>query len=143
MSICITQINTQDVRYKAVLALREKVLRLPLGLELSALDTQDDENQFIIIATKENTLVACVLLQPFNTTVKLRQMAVDSAFQKIGIGALLLMEAEKVALSKGFNDIILHARVHAMDFYKKAGYSTEGTVFNDLGIAHIKMKKTL
>jgi predicted GNAT family N-acyltransferase len=39
--------------------------------------------------------------------------------------------------------MVLHARIGAEDFYAKQGYRTEGSIFDENTIPHIKMTKLL
>jgi predicted GNAT family N-acyltransferase len=74
-------------------------------------------------------------------SVKLRQMAVNEAWQRKGIGQLLVKEAEKYSWQQGYHKIVLHARRHASGFYLKTGYTITGDVFTEVNIPHIMMEK--
>ena len=131
--------------YRQTLDLRQKILREPLGLELSKKDkARDPENIILGVFSKENALVACVYLQPVDRLqIQLRQMAVDTAFQNRGIGRELLSFAEEKARSGSYRKIVLHARKVAVGFYKKSGYKIAGDVFEEVGIPHYSMYKVL
>jgi predicted GNAT family N-acyltransferase len=137
-------ITTTHPLYQQVIDLRQRVLRLPLGLDIRNDDLEADEDQIIFIAEENNIVKGCVLLQQYDAeTFKLRQMAVDTAEQGKGIGAELVSAADIYAVNMGKSKIILHARDTAIPFYEKLGYEVTGDVFLEVGIPHHKMEKML
>jgi GNAT superfamily N-acetyltransferase len=61
---------------------------------------------------------------------QLRGMASAKTAQGKGYGKLLLKEAELQLEQRGINVIWCNARIVALDFYKKLGYKTTGSVFD-------------
>jgi predicted GNAT family N-acyltransferase len=51
--------------------------------------------------------------------------------------------SEEVARQRGFDRIVLHARDTAVAFYLRLGYQLEGEPFEEVGILHRRMAKTL
>lgn len=132
--------------YMQMIRLREKILRIPLGLRFTADELATEEKDFHLAALQAatNSIVACCVLSPLDhQTAKLRQMAVDTAFQRQHVGTALLAFAEQVAWEKGFRIVVLHARMHAVGFYQKQGYRVVSTVFTEVTIPHVQMKKHL
>ena len=74
---------------------------------------------------------------------KMRQVAVDAQYQSKGVGSFLVAYSESYSVTIGFKKIELHARDTAINFYKKAGYETEGPIFKEVGIDHLFMYKNL
>ncbi len=137
-------IDTSHPEYKEVLRLRNKLLRQPLGLQLTEEDTIHDERETIIIATFNRKVIGSVQLRPLERkTLKLRQMLVDFPFQRQGIGRKLLAFAEQTAQGQGYTTIVLHARQYARPFYEKSGYRSISGTFNEVGIPHVKMIKKM
>ena len=68
-------------------------------------------------------------------------MAVDESLQGNGIGKKLVLFAENLSKSKGFQEIEMIARMSALDFYKKLGYKTEGDEFEEVTVRSINMIK--
>lgn len=130
--------------YRRELALRNEVLRRPLGLVLSAADTEDEENQIHIGLFKDNELAGCVILaktaEPH--TARLRQLAVYEKF-KGGTGKALVLFFEKYAARQGYTKIIFHARTAVREFYEKLGFHVKGNEFIEKTIPHIEMEKEL
>lgn len=144
MAININIISIHDGAYSQVFALRDEVLRKPLGLSLKDEDLSDDAKDIILIAEEDTIVVGCVMLHPIsNEIIKLRQMAVYNEHQGKGIGKQLVTIAEEVARNNGYTTIVLHARVHAVGFYEKMGYTITSTVFTEVGIPHQIMKKNI
>jgi predicted GNAT family N-acyltransferase len=50
---------------------------------------------------------------------------------------------EKNLLGKGFQKIILHARIQVFEFYIRLGYTPVGEPFQEVGIPHQRMQKTI
>lgn len=131
--------------YKKVYDLREEVLRKPIGLSLKDEDLSGDDLDKIVIAESGPDLLGCVMIHPTHdsSVLKLRQMAVVPAHQKNGIGKILISVAEDECRRAGATRIILHARITAEGFYKKLGYATASDIFNEVGIPHVVMEKSL
>ncbi|MGB7539141.1 MAG: GNAT family N-acetyltransferase [Anaerolineales bacterium] len=138
-------ITTADPEYEAEKDLRNRVLRLPLGLALSDADIFGEDQQTHLVALDETgTVVGCVLLVfPGDGTAHIRQMAVDEIYRGRGVGAGLIAFAEKTAHEMGIRKINMHARVVARGFYERLGYRAVSDVFIEVTIPHIGMEKTL
>lgn len=130
--------------YLAMVALREKILRKPLGLRFSDDDLHRDLNDLLIGCFHEDVLIACCILSPLtNGSVRLRQMAVDDTAQGKGIGSRVLAFAETIARENGFTELLLHARETAVSFYSRQGYISRGAPFEEVSIPHREMFKRL
>jgi predicted GNAT family N-acyltransferase len=138
-------ITVKDPEYAAEKDLRNRALRLPLGLVLSAADISGEEDQTHLIALDgAGRLVACVLMiLPGDGTASIRQMAVEEAARGRGIGAGLIDFTERTARARGIHKIALHARVYARGFYERLGYRALGEEFTEVTIPHIAMEKML
>ncbi len=140
--ISFRAITPHDKEYEAVFALREEILRKPLGLSLHDEDLGNEVNEYILVAEDNNVIVACLILTPHNEEmVQLRQMAVAEHKQGKNIGRQLVGYAEQFAWGKGYQQIILHARMVAKGFYEKLGYTQQGGIFTEVNIPHVEMVK--
>lgn len=138
------QFSVIDNIYQDSLKLREEHLRIPFGLKLSQNDTLNDSEQFHYGICDDAILVASVSIKIIDfENVQLRQMAVSQKYQGKYIGAKLISLTEKELKDKGYKRITMDARVSAMNFYNKQGYSPEGKIYDHIGIDHIKMKKRI
>ena len=141
----VRRIDFGSADYAATLQLREAVLRAPLGLTLSAQDLRGEDTQWHFgLFDAAGALLACVVAVPVAPGVfKLRQMAVRADTQGQGLGSRLLAEVETRLQEQGATQLLLHARVSAEPFYARQGYRAESEVFEEVGIPHRRMGKTL
>lgn len=144
MDIELSVIDYESPLYVDVLNLRQDILRRPIGLNLFDEDLSEDRDQYIIVAVHEQQVVACLMLKILDKdSVKLRQMAVVKPLQGKGIGATVVNYAENFCVLNEYSMIELHARQEAMRFYEKLGYSIDGEAFEEVGIPHFRLTKTL
>ena len=124
--------------YDQALALRDRLLRKPLGLSLYDEDLSDEKNNYHLGIFRGPELAAVLVLIPKDsTTLQMRQVAVDTALQRQHLGARL------IAFAESFTRIVLNARQTAEAFYHKQGYTSVGEPFVELGIGHVRMEKGL
>jgi predicted GNAT family N-acyltransferase len=76
-------------------------------------------------------------------TRQLGRMAVLPKYRGLGIGTALLVELENVARTHQFDHIFLHAQIQALPFYERQGYASQGAPFDEAGIPHLLMTKSL
>ena len=67
------------------------------------------------------------------------RMAILNNSRGAGIGLAILKQLTKRAVSDGFSEIRLSAQTHAIPFYERLGYKTEGSEYDDCNIQHINM----
>ena len=104
--------------YELACALREEVLRAPLGLSLQAEDLLQEQQRHLGLFKPYGKLAACVIAVPLSTVeAKIRQMAVSPSRQRQGLGQRIMHELEKHLQTRGFRHVVLHARVAAVEFY--------------------------
>lgn len=129
--------------YQQACALRNAVLRQPLGLNLYNEDLQQEKDQSHFgLFDHDNQLIACVIaVHHGNGKAKLRQMAVKAGYEGRGIGSRLLRALEARLARQGVVRLSLHARISAAGFYEKLGYVRSGAPFVEVGIPHILMEK--
>lgn len=142
--MALLSITTTHPLYQQVLDLRNRVLRLPLGMTLSEADIAGEDQQSIIVYVHQNQVCGCVFLKVQEEgLMKMRQLAVEHQMQGKGIGRALVEFAESLTLQQQISTMVLHARKTALDFYLKLGYTALGNEFTEVGIPHFKMKKDL
>lgn len=92
-------------------------------LEESKLDASDlkQANIRLFSMTENNKLVGVGGLEIFNDQALLRSVAVDTAYQKQGLGALLVRRIEKAAKELGLSALYLLTNT-AADFFKAQNY---------------------
>ena len=131
--------------YAKAVNLRDKILRKPLGMHFTQEQLEKEKDYFHIGLLDENEKMISVLyLMPVDEkTIQLKQMAVDNDVQKNGFGRLLVEYALIFSALKGFEQMILHARIEAVGFYEKLNFQIIGDKFLEIGIEHYKMIKKI
>lgn len=71
------------------------------------------------------------------------QVAVDSKYQREGVGREMVKYAEKRAREAGYSRIVMHAMLSVVHFYEKLGYRQGGDIFEENGITFARMVKDL
>ena len=74
---------------------------------------------------------------------RIGRMAVLRAWRRKGVGAQILDALEAAAKKQGAGHILLHAQTYVRHFYEARGYVAEGAPFMEVGIEHLKMRKSL
>ena len=137
-------INVGTEEYSKELALRDAVLRRPLGLSICGDDLSAEYRDVHIGAFRGNVLAGVLVLTRVDeTTLKMRQVCVAEPYRGRHAGAALVASAEVYARGHGCTRIVLHARRQAAAFYEKLGYRKCGAEFIEVGIPHYAMYKSL
>jgi predicted GNAT family N-acyltransferase len=74
---------------------------------------------------------------------KIGRMAVMHGWRGRGVGAAMLARLIDIARSKGYPAIELHAQMNAEAFYRRHGFEAYGEPFEEAGIDHVHMRRTL
>jgi predicted GNAT family N-acyltransferase len=76
-------------------------------------------------------------------TASIGRMAADASVRGRGHGAAVLAELHRQAVLRGATEVELHAQVGARRFYERAGYTAVGEEYEEAGIRHVTMRRTL
>ncbi len=143
-TLCCRPVTHGSSEYEATVALRDEVLRKPLGLKFTPEQLTAESSAYHLACYRGSELVACLVLVPGdNETIKMRQVAVAPHAQGQGIGRVLVAFAERFAREHGFREMTLHARETAVPFYEKLGYERVGDRFEEVTLPHWAMRKEL
>ena len=74
---------------------------------------------------------------------KIGRMASKRVLRGSQLGRQVLNALVSKAKARGDQEVILHAQRSAAGFYAKSGFAERGSPFDEVGIAHIEMFKTL
>jgi predicted GNAT family N-acyltransferase len=138
-------IRFSQASLEAILGLRHRILRTGLPLTTAEFDGDHDPGTLHFAATVGNEAISCLSLYASqwngSRAWQLRGMATDAALQGQGIGRQLLDYAAGEALTLQSSwPIWCNARVSAMGFYKKAGWTVESEQFEIEGVGpHVRM----
>ena len=145
MNEIIFKTPTNQKEFKEYDLFRWKILRKPIGKNISSLKDKFEKSAFHLIGIKEEEIVACGRLH-FNNKdeAQVRYMAVAQNLQGIGIVKEILRLLEKNAKKNNAKKIVLNARDHAIDFYKVSGYTIVKKYYgSDTDIPHTTMEKNI
>src|SRR5260221_13592949 len=128
--MALRMIDHGTKEYQQMVNLRNEILRKPLGLTFDREELEKEKEDILMGAFEDDRLLGCCLLSRVDAiTVRLRQMAVPNNMQGKGVGRALMIFAENIARDLGYKRLVMHARVTALGFYEKLGYSTNGKEF--------------
>lgn len=146
MSFYFAPVIFATPQYDQLVALRDHVLRKPLGLVFTV-DQLSEEyflNHFGCWQESTGDLVGTLLMTHIdNKTTKMRQVAVAPCFRGRGIGSYMVSKVEYWCRSHNYKMITLAARNTAVPFYQRLNYEIKGEPFNEVGIPHRTMVKKL
>jgi YbgC/YbaW family acyl-CoA thioester hydrolase len=115
--------------------------RIPADLEW------DDADATAVHAVAYNRLEQAVgtgrLLQHAPGVARIGRMAVHRAIRGAGVGEGLLQALLEAAARRGDREVVLHAQRTAEAFYAGLGFTPQGKPFDEAGIAHIEMTRTI
>ena len=119
------------------------MLRNPMGMMTTVEEIEAEKDLIHIAGFEGGWLCATCLLVPERSAVRMKRVAVHPALQSTGIGTAMLRFCEALARDRGIRELYAHARETAVRFYQNAGYTTEGDYFNEIGIPHIVVRRSL
>lgn len=73
----------------------------------------------------------------------LGRLAVAPPARGLGVGVALVRAVEDAARARGLTALNLHAQTHALGFYERLGYVAYGPEYEEAGIPHRGMRRTL
>lgn len=139
------QIQYGSPEYRSSLELRQRVMRLPLGLDLYKDDLSHEPEYAHFAAIDEHGVVRGVVVASVREdgTADVRAATVDDSLQRSGCGRILMGIMENYCRAKGIPEVVLHSRKTALGFYEKLGYILEGEEFIEVTIPHFQVRKKL
>ena len=136
MSLIIKKVKSIDL-YQ----LRNKVLRNNKGIQYCKFEGDEREDTVHFAVFKDNSIIGGVSLIKNNTNdikslknIQLRGMAVYKNYQKNKIGSLLLKKVDSHCIKNNIDCIWMNARLEALGFYLKNGFTKTKKSFNIEGI---------
>jgi predicted GNAT family N-acyltransferase len=92
------------------------------------------------LAEAEREPIGCARLLPDG---HIGRVAVVRAWRHHGVGTALMQALIRVARERGDAAVIVNAQVAAMPFYAREGFEATGGIFEEAGIPHRVMTRTL
>jgi YbgC/YbaW family acyl-CoA thioester hydrolase len=129
----------------AAQALRHEVFAAELGMDPGLMTDAADATAVHALAHNRFgvPLSSGRLLQREPGVAQIGRMATAATVRGAGLGAGVLQALLDVARARGDREVVLHAQVAAVDFYRRAGFSTVGPVFEEAGVQHQAMSRAL
>ncbi len=141
----IVQIAHTPDEKAACMAIREQVFvreqAVPLELEMDAQDAA--ATHFLLRDEQTHRPLATARLLDKNGKAKIGRVAVLPAVRGQGLGLQIMMAVLAEAHRRGFTEAVLDAQTYAIPFYARLGFAPEGEEFDDAGIPHYTMRRTL
>lgn len=103
----------------------------------------DDEDPHALHVAALTEAGACIATGRLTRDGKIGRLAVAAGRRGCGLGGAVLRRLLEEARRRQDGAVYLDAQVAAQDFYRRHGFRAEGAVFEDAGLPHIRMRRTL
>jgi predicted GNAT family N-acyltransferase len=132
-----------EAEVAAALKLRAGVFCDEQGVPLEAdLDGLDDDALHVVAFERAELVGTCrVVLE--GTVARFGRLCVRRDARGRGLARALLDQAEVQARAAGAQRMTLHAQTSALGLYRRAGYESEGEPFDEEGLEHLRMSRSL
>jgi predicted GNAT family N-acyltransferase len=125
----------QDAKF-----IRTQVFICEQGItEADEWDDQDLISQHFVIYDQDQPIATARLLQDNSVG----RVAVIQKYREQGIGRLIMLEIIEHAQQQQYSFLKLSSQLHAISFYEKLGFLTQGNPYDECGIPHIEMMMPL
>lgn len=109
--------------YQETINLRNQVLTESAGKPLIKDFPVEEKEDIHLVIKREERIIGTLLLHPCSKEcIQIKQVAITPDCQNEGLGKKLLIYAEQVARTFGYETIFLTGRQQAWGFYEKLGY---------------------
>ena len=126
------------------LAVRERVFVDEQGVARDLERDGHDADAVHFVAYADGEAVGAARLRRVGErTGKVERVAVCADRRGEGWGRRLMAAVEAAAADRGLTELTMHAQSDVVEFYRRLGYETEGEEFEEAGILHHTMRKTL
>ena len=126
--------------HAALMRLRHEVFCVEQGVPVELEQDANDAAAIHLVAVDGDEVIGTCRLVPGGDSWTLGRMAVRADRRADGVGRDLLEHAHEQARNGGAHRVTLSAQVPVQGFYGRQGYISEGGVFMDAGIPHIRMR---
>ena len=140
--INLIKLNFSDHDFEIIRNIRKNVFADELRISESELFDEYDETCDHFVIFDEKNIVGAVRFVLLEKNIKLERMAILSEFRTKNYGKNCILQIIEYYSTKDFCNIILNSIYSVRGFYKKCGFIEEGTIFQKVGIDHIRMSLT-
>ena len=135
------ELASWDVDQTALRAVREAVFiveqRIP---DEDEWDQQDAPSLHVLARSAAGAPIGTARLTPERA---IGRMAVVREWRGRGVGEAMLRTLLEHAAGRGWDELWLNSQVHALPFYARHGFEAEGEPYDECGIPHQRMRRTL
>lgn len=114
---------------------------VPREIEIDEFDTMC--RHVVVVNRLGHAVATGRLVSDAPGVARIGRMAVARELRGSRVGRQVLDALVQAARDRGDTHAVLHAQVHAQNFYARAGFVPEGAVYEEAGIEHITMRMTL
>jgi len=133
---------TGGVELQEAFEVRRQVFVREQGIsEDLVFDGHDREAQHIVVKDGERVIGSARVQFLTDNQAKLERMAILERYRRKGIGKEMLLFLDAVWKDKQVQQVIIHAQLEVVPFYKLCGFDELGLPFQEAGIKHIEMRK--
>ncbi len=138
------KLATSDDELQETFEVRRQVFILEQGIsEDLVFDGRDREALHMVVKDGERVIGSARVQLLADNQAKLERMAVLKRYRRKGIGREMLLFLDTVWKDKQVQQVIIHAQLEVVPFYKLCGFDEFGLPFQEAGIKHIKMRKQI
>ena len=124
--------------------IRRQVFQGEQGVALELEFDGNDETATHFLAYQGNDAIGTARIRHLaadhsQPIAKIERVAVLAAYRGKGIGKRLMEVAIAHLHTQGITAIKINAQLQVQNFYKRLGFSTRGSIFEEAGIPHIEM----
>jgi len=135
---------TGDVELQEAFEVRRQVFVREQGIsEDLVFDGHDRKALHMVVKDGERVIGSARVQFLADNQAKLERMAILKHYRRKGIGKEILLFLDAVWKDKQVQQVIIHAQLEVVPFYKLCGFDEFGSPFREAGIKHIKMRKRL
>jgi len=133
---------TGDVELQEAFEVRRQVFVREQGIsENLVFDGHDREALHMVVKDGERVIGSARVQFLADNQAKLERMAVLKRYRRKGIGKEMLLFLDTIWKDKQVQQVIIHAQLEVVPFYKLCGFDEFGSPFREASIKHIEMRK--
>jgi len=133
-----------DVELKEAFEVRRQVFVREQDIsEDLVFDGHDRKALHMVVKDGERVIGSARVQFLADNQAKLERMAILKRYRGKGIGKEMLLFLDTIWEDKQVQQVIIHAQLEVVPFYKLCGFDEFGSPFREAGIKHIKMRKRL
>lgn len=146
MTSDIVRVSADDPEFEDAMAVRIDVFveeqDVPEDIERD--EYEPESEHFVAYRDGDRTqVVGTTRLREKDGVAKIERVAVRQDARGEGWGIRLMAAAEERARDRGLDEALLHAQAQVEGFYEHLGYTRVGDEFDEAGIPHVEMRKSL